>query len=322
MRGWTMARLHVYGTPRRLAVLVHDLAPRQRLARAQSSKARRPKSRSMPRARRPKPPKDLRAAKVWRWPSLQVQDLEGGEYVVAIKREEGQATPGGVWRSCCPSLIAALKFDKTMRWNSTNVAFSRPIRWLVALLGERGDSIRVCRRGEWPRHARRARRWLARALTMPKRDDYLDTLREQSHHRWTWTSAAPSSRTQIDQLAESVGGEIVPTDPGLLDEVTNLVEQPTALLGNFEPEYYLDLPRDVLVTVMRKHQRYFPRANRIGRQLLPYFVAVRNGGKRHLEHGDARQRRSLARALCRCRVLFPARHVQEAWTTFCRAWAR
>ena len=63
-------------------------------------------------------------------------------------------------------------------------------------------------------------------------------------------------RTQAEALAASVGGRI-PDDPALLDEVTNLVERPTALLGRFEPEY-LALPQDVLVTVMKKHQRYFP----------------------------------------------------------------
>jgi glycyl-tRNA synthetase beta subunit len=64
-----------------------------------------------------------------------VQDLEGGQYVVAVKRDPGQPA-AQVMAERLPSLVAALKFDKTMRWNRTNVAFSRPIRWLVALLGD------------------------------------------------------------------------------------------------------------------------------------------------------------------------------------------
>jgi glycyl-tRNA synthetase len=99
-------------------------------------------------------------------------------------------------------------------------------------------------------------------------------------------------QAQIDPLAQSVNGA-VPADPGLLDEVTNLVEQPTALLGNFEPEY-LSVPRDVLVTVMRKHQRYFPvvrdQEPGVGAQsLLPHFIAVRNGpheNVRLVTHGN------------------------------------
>jgi glycyl-tRNA synthetase len=98
---------------------------------------------------------------------------------------------------------------------------------------------------------------------------------------------------QIQSLAAEVGG-IVPDDPALLEEVTNLVEQPTALRGQFDPTY-LSLPEPVLITVMNKHQRYFPvvggSANRgiveSGQAqpdpILPYFIAVRNGGTEHLD---------------------------------------
>jgi glycyl-tRNA synthetase len=83
-----------------------------------------------------------------------------------------------------------------------------------------------------------------------------------------------------------VGGRI-PDDPGLLDEVTNLVEYPTALLGAFGPDY-LELPKDALVTVMKKHQRYFSVVQEDG-ELLPYFIAVRNGDSEYLDivrHGN------------------------------------
>jgi glycyl-tRNA synthetase len=77
-----------------------------------------------------------------------------------------------------------------------------------------------------------------------------------------------------------VGGRI-PDDPDLLDEVTNLVECPTPFLGHFE-EAYLRLPADVLIAVMKKHQRYFPVVDAAGK-LLPHFVAVRNGGEEHMD---------------------------------------
>lgn len=86
-------------------------------------------------------------------------------------------------------------------------------------------------------------------------------------------------KSEIDRLADEVGG-IVPDDPALLDEVANLIEQPTALRGAFSEEY-LELPREVLVSVMKKHQRYFP-VEKDGK-LLPYFIVIRNGGKEHLE---------------------------------------
>jgi len=84
---------------------------------------------------------------------------------------------------------------------------------------------------------------------------------------------------QVNRLAEEVKGTI-PDDPGLLAEVTNLIEAPTALRGSFAPEY-LNLPQEVLVSVMKKHQRYFP-IEKDGK-LLPYFIAVRNGDERWLD---------------------------------------
>ena len=104
-------------------------------------------------------------------------------------------------------------------------------------------------------------------------------------------------KAQVAALAAEVGGAI-PHDPGLLDEVTDLVEQPTAIRGNFG-EAFLRLPKDVLITVMKKHQRYFPIIGNkeTGKQgkgaggplvslstdLLPYFITVRNGGAEYAE---------------------------------------
>ena len=74
----------------------------------------------------------------------------------------------------------------------------------------------------------------------------------------------------MDHLASKVGGEVAP-DPALLKEVTHLVEAPTALLGKFDKKF-LDLPREVLISVMKKHQRYFP-VEKAGK-LLPYFITI------------------------------------------------
>jgi glycyl-tRNA synthetase len=116
-------------------------------------------------------------------------------------------------------------------------------------------------------------------LTVARAEDYLGLLAQ--HH----IVADPQERSaliakQAARLAQSVGGRI-PDDPALLGEVANLVEWATPLLGRFEEEY-LRLPADVLVAVMKKHQRYFPVVDEDG-ELLPYFVAVRNGGDEHLD---------------------------------------
>ena len=78
---------------------------------------------------------------------------------------------------------------------------------------------------------------------------------------------------QVKQAAALMGGEAIIADD-LLDEVTNLIEMPTAVMGGFNEEF-LQLPKDVLISVMKKHQRYFP-VQKNGK-LLPHFIAIRNG---------------------------------------------
>ncbi len=273
----------LYGTPRRLAIFVRDLAPRQRAleqevkgppAKAAFDAAGKPTKAAQGFARGQKVPVE----------SLQVRKMDGGEYVVATRREEGKPA-SEILAALLPQLIAAIKFEKSMRWNSTNLYFSRPIRWLVALLGDvvipfqyAGVSSEQTTRGP------RAQGSLD--LRVPNADAYADLLKSHGVILDADERRAEIKK-QIDALATSVGG-VVPDDPGLLDEVSNLVEQPTALLGNFEPEF-LSVPRDVLITVMRKHQRYFPIVRPATSNLLPHFIAVRNGPPDNLEivqHGN------------------------------------
>jgi glycyl-tRNA synthetase len=279
----------VLGTPRRLAVIVAGLAPRQRPveelvkgppARVAFDAAGQPTRAAQGFARKQGVSVD----------QLQVQEIDGGEYVVATRREEGKPT-AEVLATLLPELVASLRFGKSMRWNESDVAFSRPIRWLVALLGDvvipfEYAGVASGRISRGPRPAGSPEFEIARA------DDYLTLLTQ--HH----IVADPDERraiiaTQAAELAASVNGHI-PDDLldshkglSLLNEVANLVEQPTALLGRFEEEY-LKLPADVLVAVMKKHQRYFPVVDKDG-NLLPYFIVVRNGGDEHMDvvrHGN------------------------------------
>jgi glycyl-tRNA synthetase len=273
--------VNVYGTPRRLAVLVKDLAPRQQSVERQV-KGPPAKAAFDAEGAPTKAAEGFARSQGVDLADLQVQDLEGGKYVVAVRREEGQPAIE-ILAERLSGVVAEIKFDKTMRWNHSNVAFSRPIRWLVALLGDvvipfeyAGVTSGRTTLGLRPEGSP--------AVKIKSAADYLDTLRDQ-HVIADVDERRAVIQKQIARLVASIGGEIVDL-PGLLDEVTNLVEQPTALLGSFE-EDYLSLPRDVLVTVMRKHQRYFP-VQKDG-QLMPYFVAVRNGDKRHLStvtHGN------------------------------------
>ncbi|MGC8781882.1 MAG: glycine--tRNA ligase subunit beta, partial [Anaerolineae bacterium] len=224
--------------------------------------------------------------------SLEVRSEGAGRYVYAVVRRAGRPT-AEVLAEALPGLIAGIRFGKTMRWNHTNVAFSRPIRWLVSLYGDvvvpfeyAGLSAGRTTRG--PRAAG------SPELEVPRADAYLPLMAE--HHVMVDRDARRAAiAAQVAGLAAQVGGQ-VPDDPGLLDEVTDLVEQPTALRGSFAEEY-LRLPKEVLITVMKKHQRYFPVVRATGDEgsgnttpaphpsahpsssvaLLPYFITVRNG---------------------------------------------
>ena len=184
---------------------------------------------------------------------LQIRPMDGGQYAVAVVRQAGRPA-GIVLAEALPGLLATLRFEKPMRWNSSNVVFSRPIRWLLALFGEQVISFEFAgvRSGNTTRGLR---------FKQPEQplvcnpDEYLSVLSAQGILLDPAERQA-EIRKQIHALAVQVDGEIA-DDPALLAEVTNLVEAPTALCGTFDPSH-LKLPREVLISVMKKHQRYFP----------------------------------------------------------------
>lgn len=268
--------IRVAGTPRRQAVLIAGLASRQpdRILDVQGPPAKV----AFDAAGRP-----TRAAEGFaQKQGIPVESLrvvtEGDKaYVVATRVEAGRPA-AAILADQLPGLLAGLRFPKAMRWNQSGVAFSRPLRWLVALLGERVVPFSFAGVSSG-RTSHGLRPFGSLPFVLAHADGYLDAVSAQSI-----VVDEPARREQIRiqaaALAASAGGEI-PDDPDLLDEVTNLVECPTALLGRFEPEF-LALPSEVLVTAMRKHQLYFPVTSPEGK-LLPYFITVRNGDGLHLD---------------------------------------
>jgi glycyl-tRNA synthetase len=205
-----------------------------------------------------------------------VQERDGGRYVVSRKTSAG-STIGTIFPRVLPNLMRDVKFDKSMRWNQTGAVFSRPIRWIVALFGETmipfehagiasGNVTRGLRPNDSP------------DIEIHSAGQYLDEMR-RAGIVLSAQERRDSIVKQVNRAAGFVGGEAM-LDDDLLDEVSNLVEKPTAVLGNFHAKF-LELPREVLVSVMKKHQRYFP-IEKNGR-LLPNFVAIRNGDDQYLD---------------------------------------
>ena len=228
------------------------------------------------------------------------------------------ARPSQVLAEALPGLVASLRFDKTMRWNASGVAFSRPIRWLLALLGEHVVPFRMP--GWLPAGTPAACAFRNRKQHRSGTPDEYLKLRCESQG----ILLDPAARRQV--IAEQVAqlqrevGAAEDVDPALLDEVTQLVEAPTALRGSFDPGH-LRLPPEVLISVMKKHQRYFP-VHTVDGQLMPYFIAVRNGGEQHLDVvTDGNEQ--VIRARFADAAFFIGEDLQaQAGRLSCRAWRR
>lgn len=213
---------------------------------------------------------------------VSVQDLvvkatEKGEFVFAVKREEGRPALK-VLSEALPQIIRSLSFPKTMRWEESGLRFGRPIRWIVALLGENVVPFEIA--GVKSDRVTYGRRFtggqsIGKQITLKSADDYEKAL-EDAHVIVDHERRRELVKLQVQEAAQSVGGVAVMPDE-LVDEVTFLVEEPVALVGHFD-ERYLELPSEVLVTVMQHHQRYFPVLRTDDQsKLLPYFVFVSNG---------------------------------------------
>ena len=266
--------VEVCATPRRLVIMAKNVAPRQR---DHERVERGPSEQIAFRDGAPtKAAEGFARGKGVSLSDLRVEEMEGGRYVVATVKEVGRPA-AEVLAEKLPGLVASIRFGKAMRWNASGISFSRPIRWIVALLG---SSIIPFSYADVPsgRVTRGLRPFGSTDHRLESAGEYLHILRSQGIILDSDERRA-AIHAQVEALAKQVGGHAL-EDQALLDEVTNLVEAPTALRGSFEIEY-LNLPREVLVTVMRKKQRYFAVEDK-NHVLLPYFITVRNGDEQHL----------------------------------------
>lgn len=204
------------------------------------------------------------------------KELKGVEYVYVTKHTAGKTATEVL--TGLKEVITSLAFPVTMHWNKYEFEYIRPIRWLVALLGDEVIPFEILNVSTG--RISRGHRFLGHEVTFKHADDYLENLKEQ------FVLADSKEREalvvkQIEQIASENNWQI-DLDEDLLDEVNNLVEYPTAFVGNFD-EKYLAVPDEVLVTSMKEHQRYFDVRNAAG-DLLPHFVSVRNGNSDKIEN--------------------------------------
>lgn len=273
------SRLHhngvrVMGTPRRIVVVVDDLAGYQTTF---EEKVRGPPAKIAFDANG-EPSKALLGFCKKNGVSPQgitvETDAKGVDYVHAVVVDEGKSA-SHILVELLPDLLSSVSFRKSMRWNS-ELTWSRPVRWILALHGEievmvslgnitSGGSSRLLR-GATPEE-----------ISIKRAEDYLPAIQRgqivldfAERREQIWQAVLSAAKDQGGSVPDSYK-----TD--LLDEVTNLVESPTVITGSFDEEF-VQLPYEVLVTVMRKHQRYFPViSSDDSEMLLPVFITVANG---------------------------------------------
>jgi len=208
-----------------------------------------------------------------------------GEYLAATVTRKGRSA-GEILAESLPKEIASLYWPKNMYWRRRGEVFVRPVRWLVAMLDEQVVPMELF--GIPAGKTSRGHRIIgSETVAISKPSVYVETLRGAKV-----LGAAEREqviRKALDAATRTIPGARWREDNSLLATVVNLTEFPSVILGNFDPEF-LELPDEILVTVMRDHQKYFAIEDAAGK-LLPHFLAVLNtAGDRQglIRHGNER----------------------------------
>ena len=195
---------------------------------------------------------------------------EKGEYLAVTKQVAGRPTHE-LLSEILPELVVNIPFKKSMRWGDQDVRFARPIHWIIALFD--GVVVPFSFGNIDSGSVSRGHRFMANT-TFPVRD-FSHYLEECERH---FVIVDPERRKEIirretHRVAKSTGGHLLP-DEELLEQVTYLVEYPSAVMGTFSPDF-LAVPKEVLITSMRSHQRYFSIVDENGK-LMPCFITINN----------------------------------------------
>lgn len=264
-----------YGTPRRLAVLIQGLPERQP---DRQEEVKGPAAQAAFQNGEPtKAALGFARSRGVEVTALEVRETDKGAFVFVH-----QAIPGRpateILQELIPQWIFSLEGKRFMRWGDGDLRFPRPIRWLVALLDdqvlpltlENGSATCTSDRQTWGHRVLHPA-----AISLAHAEEYCEALR-RAYIEVDPAVRAKLIRQQVEAAAQSVEGVPV-ISPDLLVEVTNLVEWPTAVVGQFDVDF-LELPPEVAMMEMESHQRYFPiRQSASGDALLPYFVTISNG---------------------------------------------
>ena len=264
-----------FSTPRRLTVLVEDLAEKQEdideIKKGPAKKIALDQDKNWTKAAQ-----GFARGQGMTTDDIYFDKLKGTEYAYVHVKKEGKKTSDILLGMS--EIIKSMTFPTKMRWDSHDFEFVRPIHWLVSLYGSDVIPVKILDITAGRKTA--GHRFLGDSVVLANSSDYEDALKDQ----FVIVDANKRRKMIIDQMNKLVkknNWQIKP-DESLLEEVTNLVEYPTVFAGSFAKKY-LQMPKEVLITSMKDNQRYFEVYDQNG-ELINHFIAVRNGNKDYLEN--------------------------------------
>lgn len=271
----TSENIEYFGTPRRLAVLIHGLPDRQP---DQEEEVKGPPAQAAFKNGEPtKAAIGFAQKQGVDVADLEIRPTEKGEFVFVNKTLIGQPT-ADLLKTLVPAWIFGLEGKRFMRWADGDLKFPRPIRWLVTLLDSEVLPLELVNGSQGcasDRQSQGHRVLHPDPIAIAQAQDYVKTL-QMAFVQVDVAQRRTTIETQIKTAAKQIKGTAV-IDPDLLAEVTNLVEFPSPVVGQFDAEF-LELPAEVIITEMESHQRYFPVLKKANTdELLPYFITISNG---------------------------------------------
>lgn len=207
-----------------------------------------------------------------------IKELNGSDYIFVEKTQEAKSV-ADVLRENVYDLVKSITFKRSMRWGGKSIRWARPIRYFLSILDDEvlefdAEDISVSNITKGHRSLGSSR------IVVDSIDDY-EKLLKDNYVILSYKDRKDLILKGLNKINMEKGGEYM-KDDDLLNEVINIVEYPTVLAGDIDTKY-LELPKEVITTPMKDHQRYFPVLDDSG-NLLPYFLLVRNGDNNHGEN--------------------------------------
>ena len=274
--GLSFKDIKTYSTPRRLTILVQDLAEKQEdideVKKGPAKKIAQDADGNWTKAA-----EGFARGQGMTTDDIYFEELKGTEYAYVHVQKEGKKAEDILMGMS--DIVKDMNFPTKMRWGASgDFEFVRPIHWMVSLLGSEVIPVKLL--DIVAGRKTQGHRFLGDSVVLANADDYEEALKSQ----YVIADADERKGMILNQINELVAQNNwkVNLDKGLLEEVTNLVEYPTVFAGSFD-EKYLNIPDEVLITSMKDNQRYFEVYDENGK-LINHFISIRNGNSEYLDN--------------------------------------